>query len=84
MSIEGGYTFMLKKYREWIYGTGVIIIVVTFYLLVMRAHTSGGSFNGGSLWADRQFQHNLGIWVVITAVIVILMVLVGYFTRSNK
>ena len=69
---------MLKKHREWIYGLGAMIIVVTFFLLI-GAHDSSGPF-----WEVRQIQQNLKIWAVITSATVILMVMVGYFTRSKK
>lgn len=78
MSIEGGNTIVLRKYREWIYGIGVVVVVVTFYLLIMR-HDSSGPF-----WAVRQIQRNLKIWSILTSVIIILMALVGYSTRSRK
>jgi hypothetical protein len=84
MDVEGSHTSMLKKYREWIYGIGVLVIVVTFYLLIMRAHTSGGSFRGEPLWVGTRFQYNLKIWISISSVTIILMVLVGYFTRRKK
>lgn len=69
---------MLRKYREWIYGIGVVVVVVTFYLLIMRCDSSG------PFWAVRQIQRNLKIWSILTSVIIILMALVGYSTRSRK
>lgn len=69
---------MLKKYREWIYGIGVMIIVVTFFVLI-GAHESSGPF-----WVVRQVQQNLQIWAIITSATIILMVMVGYFTRRKK
>ena len=75
---RGGTTFMLQKYREWIYGMGVLIIVVSFYLLVTRHDASG------PIWQIRQFQLDFKIWAVITSATIILMLLVGYLTRSKK
>lgn len=69
---------MLKKYREWIYGIGVIVIVATFYIMIM-SHDSSGPF-----WEVRQIQRNLRILAGITSVTIILMALVGFSTRSKK
>jgi len=69
---------MLKKYREWIYGIGIIVIIATIYLLII-SHDSSGPF-----WVVRQIQQNLKIWAAITSSTIILMVLVGYLTRSKK
>lgn len=69
---------MLKKYRRWIYGIGVLVIVATFYLLVM------GYGSSGTFWVVHQIQRNLEVWAFITVVTTVLMASVAYLTRSRK
>ena len=74
---------MFKKYSSWIHVLGIGVIVVTFYLFVMRYHTSGGSFYTVPLWKIYQIQ----VWIVITIVTLVIMALVSliaYFTRNKK
>lgn len=68
----------MKKYREYIYGACVLVIVISFYLLIMR-HDSSGPF-----WAVREVQQNLKIWVFTTSTLIILMLLIGFFTRNRR
>ncbi|QSO52861.1 hypothetical protein JZ785_02725 [Alicyclobacillus curvatus] len=78
----------MKKYCEYIYVTGILVIPITFYILLGRDHTMPGmpadESPFSSLFLSFFFNHkNVEIWLVIVFIDVSLMLLVGYFTRTK-
>lgn len=76
-----GGAVMLKKYREWLYGIGVAVILVSGYLL-FAGYGGSSPANGPSMTPP--LLHRLVIWGIIVLVTITAMTLIGLTTRQKK